>query len=120
MFIQHLPPNFLSKDLKTIHILVYMLHLNMVKCLVTCTHRMCAVQMHNKKKIPKSAKVENFKGLCPHAQTIAIHMDTVRSYFPQYFESDGEMSQENHPDEENAQDSELLDHNIEGNFDVET
>ena len=29
------------------------------KCVVTCTHEICTVQMHNKKKIPKSAKVEN-------------------------------------------------------------
>ena len=90
------------------------------KCVVTCTHGMCAVQMHNKKKIPKSSKIENFKGLCAHVQTIALHMDSVKSYFPEYFESDVERSHENHPDEENGQDSQLLDDNIEGNFDVET
>ena len=81
---------------------------------------MCSVQMHNKKKIQKSAKVENFKGLCPHVETIATHMDSVKSYFPEYFESHFEMSQENNPDEENTEDSELLDHNIEGNFGVQT
>ena len=51
---------------------------------------------------------------------LLLHMDSVESYFPEYFESDVERLQENHPDEENAQASELLDHNIEGNFDVET
>ena len=51
---------------------------------------------------------------------LLLHMDSVKSYFPEYFKSDVEMSQENHPDEENAQDSQLLDDNIEGNFDVET
>ena len=56
------------------------------KCVVTCTHGMCAVQMHNKKKIPKSSKIENFKGLYTHVQTIALHMDSVKSYFPEYFE----------------------------------
>ena len=81
---------------------------------------MCAVQMHNKKKILKSAKVEYFKGLCTHVQIIALHMDSVKSYFPEYFESDVEMSLENHPHEENGQDRQLLDDNIEGNFDVET
>ena len=70
------------------------------KCVVTCTHDMCSVQMHNKKKIPKSAKVENFKGLCLHVQTTATHMDSVKSYFPEYFKSHVEMSQKNHPDEE--------------------
>ena len=34
--------------------------------------------------------------------------------------SDVERLHENHPDEENGQDSQLLDDNIEGNFDVET
>ena len=88
--------------------------------MVTCTHGMCAVQIHNKMKIPKSAKVENFKGFCPYVKTIVTHKDSVKSYFPEYSKSDVKMSEENHPDEENEQDSELLDHNIEGNFDVET
>ena len=61
---------------------------------------MCAVQMHNKKKILKSSKIENFKGLHTHVQTIALHMDSVTSYYPEYFESDVERSHENHPDEE--------------------
>ena len=90
------------------------------KCVVTCTHEMCAVQMHNKKKIPKSAKVENFKGHSQHVQTIAVHMESVKSYFPEYFKSDNENFQENPPHEENAEHSQLLDDNIECNFDVET
>ena len=69
----------------------------------------------------KSAKVENAKGLCPHVQTIATHMDSVKSYFPEYFASHVEMSHENNPhEEENTEDNELLDDNIEGNFDVQT
>ena len=76
--------------------------------------------MHNKKKIPKPFKIENFKGLCTHIQTIALQIDSVKSYFPEYFESDVEMSHEYHPDEENGHNSLLLDDNIEVNFDVET
>ena len=67
-----------------------------------------------KKKIPKSTKVENFKGLWSHVQTIATHMDSVKSYFPEYFKSHVEMSQKN------AQYSDLLDDNNGGNFYVET
>ena len=75
------------------------------KCIVTCTHGMCAVQMHNKNKIPKSAKVENFKGHCLHIQTITVHMESVKSYFPEYFESDHENFQEKPRHEENAEHS---------------
>ena len=58
---------------------------------------------HAQQKIPKSAKVENAKGLCPHVQTITTHIDSVKSYFPEYFTSHIEMSLENNPDEEEIQ-----------------
>ena len=91
------------------------------KCVVKCTNGMCSVHMHNKKKIPKSAKVENAKGLCPHVQTISTHNDSVKSYLPEYFTSNIQISLENNPDEEeNMEENQLLDDNIEGNFDVQT
>ena len=118
MFIQPLQQNFLLKEFKCSYASVH-ITFEYGKCVVTCTNGMCCVQMHNKKKIPKSAKVENAKGLCPHVQTIAIHINAVKSYFPEYFASHIEMTDEMNPEEEDTDNNPLLYDNIQGNFDVQ-
>ena len=96
------------------------------KCVVTCTNGMCSVQMHNCKKLPKSAKVTNLESHCPHVCTFALHINAIQSYFPQYFGQDIEVFEGNTGDD-SSQDTQEVDpqqegrlEDTEGNFDIET
>ena len=61
------------------------------RCVVTCTNGMCSVQMHNRKKVPKSSKVTNVKSHCSNVHMFVLHIDTIQSYFPEYFGWDIEV-----------------------------
>ena len=56
---------------------------NQNKCFATCTNGMCHAQMQNRKKVPKSATLQNTGNLCGHLQTIGEHLDYVFFYFSQ-------------------------------------
>ena len=87
---------------------------------------MCSVQMHNRKKVPKSSKVTNLESHCPHVHTFALHIDAIQSYFPEYFGQEIEVFEVN-TGYDSSQDTQQLDpqkedgqEDNEGNFDIET
>ena len=88
------------------------------KCVVTCTNGMCSVQMHNRKKVPKSSKVTNLKSHCTHVHTFALHIDAIQSYFPEYFGQDIEHFEGN-TGYDSSQDTQQLDPQEDGQEDNE-
>ena len=96
------------------------------KCVVTYTNGMCSVQMHNRKKVPKSSKVTNLESHCLHVCTFALHIDAIQSYFPEYFGQDIDVFEGN-TGHDSSEDTQQLDpqqqygqEENEGNFDIKT
>lgn len=56
------------------------------KCYAKCLNGMCAANMRNKKKIPKTVSIKEKSKLCPHIRTMAEHLEYVKSFFPAHFE----------------------------------
>ena len=50
------------------------------KCFAKCMNGICSAQMQNRKKIPKTASLQNVTNLCEHMKTIAEHLDYIKSF----------------------------------------
>ena len=93
---------------------------NSGKCYARCMDGFCSAQMQNKKKIPKVQTLQNTSQLCCHIQTLGIHLDYVKSFFPGYFKLEDNPIEVGLPEEElNLEDAGIAD-NISGHFNTDT
>ena len=58
------------------------------KCYAKCLNGMCAANLRNKKKIPKSLSLKEKDKLCSHIRTLSDHLEYVQAFFPDYFGDD--------------------------------
>ena len=85
-----IPQGTTKFSVKTTDNFCSMVHIlfNQNKCFATCSNSMCRAQMQNRKKVPKSTTLQNTANLCGHLQTIGEHLDYVKSFFPEHFNSE--------------------------------
>ena len=95
---------------------------NQNKCFATCTNGMCHAQMQNRKKVPKSATLQNTANLCGHLQTMGEHLDCVKSFFPEHFNSEegNVLVRSEVQEEQNNDDIGIGKTKQEGTFNLET
>ena len=92
------------------------------KCYAKCTNGICGAQMQNRKKLPKTASLSNTEKLCVHLQEIGKEMEKLKSFFPDYFEAEGEVliNPSDVPEPGNTEDDGITE-SLKGNsFDVKT
>ena len=73
------------------------------KCYAKCMNGMCACNMRNKKKIPKSLNLSEKSKLCSHLNTLHEHMEKVSGFFPQYFANGHDNTQNEEGNNPNVQ-----------------
>lgn len=79
------------------------------KCYARCMNGMCAANLRNKKKIPKSFSFQDSDRLCPHFKTMVGQLDLLQSFFPNYFNNDDDRNDIGHmAQEQNNQDVNVL------------
>ena len=90
LIVNVIPQGTTKFSVKTTDNFCSMVHIsfNQNKCFATCTNGMCHAQMQNRKKVPKSATLQNTANLCGHLQTIGEHLNYMKSFFPEHFNSE--------------------------------
>ena len=94
-------------------------------CDIKCTNGMCSTNMKNKKKMPKQLPVQHGPYLCEHLNTFTKHIEYVKSFFPEFFNSpENSTVDESEINFEQREELNLLDaHQIpelQGNFNKQT
>ena len=64
-------------------------------CYIKCHSGFCAAANMNKKRMPRSAKLNESAKLCSHLQTCYANIDTIMCDFPQYFKESGDVIDDN-------------------------
>ena len=90
------------------------------KCFAKCTNGICSAQMQNRKKIPKTASLQNVTNLCEHMKTIAEHLDYIKSFFPEHFEDGADVGNVDTEETPNNDDVGIADGLKNGTFNTET
>ena len=84
----------------------------------------CAAANMNKKRMPRSAKLNESGKLCSHLQTCYTNIDTITCDFPQYFTESDDVIDDNENgnfgEDINTEDDGSLSSELESNFDKET
>ena len=93
-------------------------------CYIKCHSGFCAAANINKKRMPRSAKLNESAKLCSHLQTCYANIDTITRDFPQYFTESDEVVDDNENgnfgEDVNTEDDGSLSSELESNFDKET
>ena len=65
-----------------------MIHINFNEansCFVKCQNGECAARLKNKKKIPKTVRIDQSTDLCGHSKTLFANLENVSELFCEYF-----------------------------------
>ena len=93
-------------------------------CYIKCHSGFCAAANMNKKRMPRSAKLNESAKLCSHLQTCYANIDTITCDFPQYFNQLDDIVDDNENgnfgEDINTEDYGSLSSELESNFDKET
>ena len=93
-------------------------------CYIKCHSGFCAAANMNKKRMPRSAKLNESAKLCSHLQTCYANIDTIMRDFPQYFNESDDVIDDNENgnfgEDVNTEDDGSLSSELESNFDKET
>ena len=93
-------------------------------CYIKCHSGFCAAANMNKKRMPRSAKLNESAKLCSHLQTCYTNIDTITRDFPQYFNESDDVVDDNENgnfgEDINTEDDGSLSSELESNFDKET
>ena len=105
---------FSVKGIESYSIVNFSIYQN--KMFVKCMDGLCAVQLANQKKFPKTLSIEvandakhkkEREKLCCHINTIYDNIDYIRGFFPGYFNTEN-AQQTNIPDDVNMEDANLV------------
>ena len=93
-------------------------------CYIKCHSGFCAAANINKKRMPRSAKLNEFVKLCSHLDTCYKNIDCIRTHFPDYFDESNQVNDDNGnaniKEDVNVGDDDTLNSNLVSNFDKES